>query len=67
MGARTFLLPIKPREGRVRKEDFGTRPFAHVNRCIDELCTSQNRKYHPLKLDVGMTEKLCETGLWSAK
>lgn len=61
-GPRTFLLSIKPREGRGgNKGGFGRRPFAHVQRCTDELPTSQNRKYHPLKLDVERSEELCET------
>lgn len=65
MRAKTFLLFIQLHEEGERKGGFGKRHFAHVNRCIDELCTSQNRKYHPL--NVGGSEKLCETVPWSAK
>lgn len=58
-GPRTFLLSIKAHEGRGRKKEALAKGLLHMFR--DEPSTSQNRKYHPLKLDVGRFEELCET------
>lgn len=52
-------MSIKPRGGRGGGKEALAKDLLHMFR--DELSTSQNRKYHPLKLDVGRAEELCES------
>lgn len=44
-------MSIKPRGERGGGKEALAKDLLHMFR--DELSTSQNRKYHPLKLDVG--------------